>query len=73
MFTNIHDRLQIFTNVYKLLQMFTNILKCLRMFTHVHYAEENTLFFMQGPKGGPRFFYFDATHVFLKFQDYSRS
>ena len=28
------------------------------------YAEENTLFFMQGPRGGPRFFYFDVTNVF---------
>ena len=28
------------------------------------YAEENTLFFMQGPRGGPRSFYFDVTNVF---------
>ena len=31
---------------------------------HEQYAEENTLFFMQGPRGGPRSFYFDATNVF---------
>ena len=28
---------------------------------------------MQGPRGGPRFFYFDVTNVFQKFQDHSRS
>ena len=32
--------------------------------THTHYAEENTLFFMQGPRGGPRFFSFDVNNVF---------
>ena len=36
----------------------------------VQYAEENTLFFMQGPRGGPRFFYIDATNVLKKFQDH---
>ena len=30
----------------------------------VHCAEENTLFFMLGPRGGPRSLYFDVTNVF---------
>ena len=34
------------------------------MATDTHYAEEITLFFTQGPRGGPRFFYFDSTNVF---------
>ena len=34
------------------------------MIQGVGYAEENTLFFMQGPRGGPRSFYFDVTNVF---------
>ena len=31
---------------------------------HTDYAEENTFFFMQGPRGGPRSFYFDVINVF---------
>ena len=31
---------------------------------HRDYAEENALFFMLGPRGGPRFFYSDVINIF---------
>ena len=34
----------------------------------LHYAEENTFFFMRGLKGGPRYFCIDVSNVFQKFQ-----
>ena len=56
--------------IRKLIRYIKPNLTCLQVLANqsdqglTHYAEENTLFFMQGPRGGPRFFYFDVTNVF---------